>query len=477
MENQDHDELIAYLDGELDPAASQQVEQRLKSDPAYRQALGQFERSWDMLDRLPRSTVGENFTRSTLEMVSLAAAEDKQDSPRRVWFDRRTLASIVLVVAIAMLLGYAGGRAIWPDPNRDLLGDLPILEDLDLYEQAGSIDYLRKLADTGLFGDEAGEVHATPGLAVPESSADRQAEIARKTPVERETLLRKLERFEMYAAEERQRLRTIEASLNHDSDGKQLREVLNRYHEWLRTLNSGVREELNDLLDDDRIAHVRQIKHEQTERRKQELKEAPTEPDLLAVTNWFQDFAWQRREALLRTLSDPRRQYIEGLKTEPQRRAILWIWMAQHGGPGHLRMGQIQLTEAELAHLAEQLSAGARDRLDAAGDLPTKRLLILQWVQSSIHHRRDVKALRLMLPSVSAAELTRFGHEELSSAQAAVLEKMPRQTKFRELQSLYFLSADRLDSMSPEEISSLGPAQTRELPPRRLRVEKPERRP
>ena len=110
----------------------------------------------------------------------------------------------------ALLLGYAGGRAIWPDPNRQLLQDLPILEDLDLYEQAGSIDFLHKLADTGLFGDDAGQVKTTPGLAVPESTADRQAEIARMTAAEKEHLVRKLERLGAYAVG---RTTTTEAAL------------------------------------------------------------------------------------------------------------------------------------------------------------------------------------------------------------------------------------------------------------------------
>ena len=121
---------------------------------------------------------------------------------------------MALVGVAALVLGYAGGRAIWPDPNRQLLEDLPILEDLDLYEQAGSIDFLHKLADTGLFGDDAGQVKATPGLAVPEATADRRAEIARMTAAEKEHLVRKLERFAAYSV---RRTTTAEAALRQAS--------------------------------------------------------------------------------------------------------------------------------------------------------------------------------------------------------------------------------------------------------------------
>jgi hypothetical protein len=460
MDHPDKDELIAYLDGELDPPTNQRVEERLKNDPAYRQALTQYERSWDMLDRLQRSTVGENFTRSTLEMVSLAAAEEQQQPPVGGRFEWRRLGLMSLVAATALLLGYRGGRVVWPDPNRELLQDLPVVEDLDLYEQAGSIDFLRKLADSGQFGDEAGQVKATPGLAVSEATADRRAEIARMTPVEKEHLGHKLQRFDAYSSGEQQKLRQIYDSLNHDADGRPLREVLIRYHEWLETLMSNVHEELDYLPEDGRIDRIRQLKHEQAARREQEVKEAPTAHDLTAIISWFEDFAWQNHQPLFNSLHDKRRQYLEGLEEEPRRRASLWIWMAQHGGPSHLRPGKVHLTEADFQHLAEHLSPGARTRLEAAQELPEKRKLIFEWAQLAIRFRRETGELRRMLPAISSKELQRFASDELTTDQRAALAQAPHQTrekKFRELQWLYFLPVDRLKELKPDDIASGGP--------------------
>ena len=68
-----------------------------------------------------------------------------------------------------------------------------------------------------------------------------------------------------YSADKEYQLRQIHDSLNHDADGRPLREVLVRYHEWLDTLMSSVRDELDDLKDDERIARVGQIKHEQAD--------------------------------------------------------------------------------------------------------------------------------------------------------------------------------------------------------------------
>ena len=65
------------------------------------------------------------------------------------------------------------------------------------------------------------------------------------TPAEKEHLARKLDRFADYSLRQQQRLRELYESLNRGTDGRQLREVLVRYHEWLDTLLFSVREELN----------------------------------------------------------------------------------------------------------------------------------------------------------------------------------------------------------------------------------------
>ena len=70
------EELVAYLDGELDGEAAHRMEHRLASEEAVRRRLQQLAQSWDLLDQLPRTTVDDAFTRSTVEMVALAAEEE-----------------------------------------------------------------------------------------------------------------------------------------------------------------------------------------------------------------------------------------------------------------------------------------------------------------------------------------------------------------------------------------------------------------
>ncbi len=158
--NEVEDELSAYLDGELDAEGVRRVEERLARDADYHRQLQEMERAWGLLDRLPRASVGEEFTKTTLEMVALSAAEDAREVTRQLprQRQRQRLAGVISMVA-ALLVGFAIGNQVWPDPNEQLLRDLPLLENLDLYYQADDIEFLRMLDEKHLF-DEGDSEHA-----------------------------------------------------------------------------------------------------------------------------------------------------------------------------------------------------------------------------------------------------------------------------------------------------------------------------
>jgi len=150
--------LVAYLDGELDAQESRAVEELLSRDPQARETLERLERAWHLLDALPRSEVGDQFTQSTLEMVTVAAEDEVRreaaGQPRRRI--RRWLLGMSGAAAAA-LAGYLAAAAWTPDPNRVLLEDLPVIEDLDEYRQIDDIEFLRLLHKEGLFTQEAGD--------------------------------------------------------------------------------------------------------------------------------------------------------------------------------------------------------------------------------------------------------------------------------------------------------------------------------
>lgn len=146
------EELTAYLDGELDAEAVSQVEQRLARDAEYREELARLERAWGLLDRLPRAALDDNFTKSTIEMVAVAASQEADavlaEQPRR---RRRQQWAGIAGILTALAVGFFIGTRLWPDPNQELLRDLPVLQNLELYYQADNMEFLRMLDEANLF--------------------------------------------------------------------------------------------------------------------------------------------------------------------------------------------------------------------------------------------------------------------------------------------------------------------------------------
>ena len=83
------EELVAYLDGELDASGAARIERRLADDAAYRARLAQLERAWDMLDTLQRSEANDDFARSTVEMIAIKAVDDAKTGQMRAVRQRR----------------------------------------------------------------------------------------------------------------------------------------------------------------------------------------------------------------------------------------------------------------------------------------------------------------------------------------------------------------------------------------------------
>ncbi len=114
--------------------------------------------SWDLLDQLPRTAVDESFTHSTVEIVA-QAAEEELSGQQAVQVRRgrlRWLAAAAAVLAAA-LAGFGVVNWTHPNPNQQLLGDLPVIENVELYRQAGDIEFLHRLNDEGLFPEEPGD--------------------------------------------------------------------------------------------------------------------------------------------------------------------------------------------------------------------------------------------------------------------------------------------------------------------------------
>jgi len=151
------DELVAYLDGELDLDTSRRVEQWLAENPAAREELRRMEQTWLLLNQLPRSETDASFTETTVEMIALggrrkATTRQSRAGSGKLAFIWPLLAWLALAISVGMLIA-----SLRPDRNRKLLEDLPVLEHLDAYRHAESVEYLRSLNESESFEADVAE--------------------------------------------------------------------------------------------------------------------------------------------------------------------------------------------------------------------------------------------------------------------------------------------------------------------------------
>ena len=244
------EQLVAYLDGELDPETAERVRQRLETDPDLRRQLESHSGAWAMLDELQQPQVKTDFTESTLEVVALAAQSDidqfRATRPRRY-------ATIAASLFAACFIGFFGVALVRPDPNRQLLEDLPVVERLDEYRQIDSLEFLQELRKSELFSEDQDD---------PQDLDARHQQIDQMTPSDKAQLYRLWERFEALPPEQRENIRQLEGEIAQDKHAPELKEVMYRYYQWCRTLPAYQRLELSELSVDERIAQIKKLKRQ-----------------------------------------------------------------------------------------------------------------------------------------------------------------------------------------------------------------------
>ncbi|MCA9207454.1 MAG: hypothetical protein KDA55_03820, partial [Planctomycetales bacterium] len=201
------DELVAYLDHELDDAERLRLERRLAEDPQYREQLVQLQRSWDMLDELPRATASESFTQTTVEMVAVSTAEEVERRQASLGWQRTalvvggTLAALLLAVVTYNLVA-----ANLAAPNRELAANLPVIENLDEYRYltGNDVRFLRMLDEANVLNrvEQNNDAPLTPVSISAKLLEEPQA----VSEAAKQELSRKKTRFEELSPAEQQRL-------------------------------------------------------------------------------------------------------------------------------------------------------------------------------------------------------------------------------------------------------------------------------
>lgn len=267
------DDLVAYLDGELPDTKAQDIDKVLARSEVARHEVEALARTWEMLDVLPTPKAPPEFTERT--MTTLKVAEVPFDITEQPWFaylKRAAVAAVwIVVLGVSGLLGYQVTNEWIENPSKQMLTDLPTLQNLDLYQEVESFDFLDKLQKNKVFDeatDKAGSAGAATRSAIVagrKSLVERHDQVVKMSQVERDRLQRNLTSFQKLPADKQAQYRELNNQLDENKQtGGHLAGLLDTYSAWLHTLTPSQRDELKAATESNRkIALVQKFKEQQ----------------------------------------------------------------------------------------------------------------------------------------------------------------------------------------------------------------------
>lgn len=144
LTTEQRNDLVAYLDGELEDDSAREIEGVLAASEVARHEIEMLGRTWDLLDVLPRESASAEFTARTMATIQVGERATPQ-----AWqpYVRRSL--IVLgwttTLAATVVIGYTLGNRWTPRQDDEIVRDLPIVQNLDAYRDIGSREFLERL--------------------------------------------------------------------------------------------------------------------------------------------------------------------------------------------------------------------------------------------------------------------------------------------------------------------------------------------
>jgi anti-sigma factor RsiW len=145
-------DLVAYLDGELPEDQAREIETVLSASQVARHEVEMLDRTWDLLEVLPRESASAEFASKTLATIKVETTRTPPDWQPYV---RRCLIALgwATWLSAAVVTGFAVGNRWVPREDDALVHDLPLLQNLDAYRDTGSVEFLNALHDRRLLLD------------------------------------------------------------------------------------------------------------------------------------------------------------------------------------------------------------------------------------------------------------------------------------------------------------------------------------
>jgi hypothetical protein len=303
--------------------------------------------------------------------------------------------------------------------------------------------------------------------------AERRARIESLSPAEKQEILDHQQKFLKLDPAEQERLRRLSRELEDDPQGPELRRVMQRYYDWLKTLPTYQRAQLLELPAEERVKRIQELQAEQSRRtgkgaawgelarrewRGGDLPGMPKRPpkrldpaDMEGLFTWMDAYAKSHSSQMLEKLPDAHRkrvkQELESL-TDPVRRQELigWIWLWwQLDSRGQ----QSSINDQDLADLRSRLSPATREKLESRP--PAEQWRAVSGLFTSFMLRQySARHGGVPIRSATEEELARFFEHELKPKERDDLLKLSGEEMQRALWRKYI-------SWKLRQLPPLGP--------------------
>lgn len=269
------------------------------------------------------------------------------------------------------------------------------------------------------------------GIAHGDDLAQRRERVEQMSQAEKAELLSSQQRWERLSAEGREHCQQIHTALETRDDGQELREVMNRYYEWLKTLDPVKRAEIEKLPIEKRVASIKTELEEESRRRRfgmmRDALRGASEQDMPKIWVWLVDFMQKNRQPIEKYMDT---QFSEGSRQRqrldelPVEQRLFWVWVKMNferqieaplPGPGDIQRLAADLTPQTRAML---------EKLPIDGQQELLRQLIFKAFHSQ------------MLENASEEDVRKY-FEQLPAERRSHLASMPKESFERELKDEY----------------------------------------
>ena len=286
-------------------------------------------------------------------------------------------------------------------------------------------------------------VAATVAFDTPVGSSELISRLRNLPASEKQELERKRDRFYRLPEREQQRLRALHAQLEASQDGPRLRQVMERYSNWLRELPAGQRAELLSLPRELRRDQIqRLLQQQEAGRMRHYVAGALSDDDLKVIVGWMEDYLVEREDQLLERLPELRQRW-DSLEPRHRRQMLVHAAMRSRSVREMLRPG-----EEDIQRIKDQLSSDAQLELRSAQQEDRLVELAESWMRAAMFSRRSA-------PEVPPEELRRF-YAEMDGRWREYFESLPADRMESELKRWYhfrhFFDSDRTPRGRPGEL-------------------------